>query len=663
MEHEKIIDNQYETLSLDDKQKMYKMYFSDKDDKEIDELKKQLQLLIFKQAPPTGEEFLNAKNGWLPPKVIDSIYPHVKEDLLNIIDGNENYFQICMYGGTRLGKTFMARLLIIYTIIFIHHLREPSLYYNLSPLTDLCLYFISWKFPKTRQLYLKPIFKILESSERFTQVMYQDKVAVEQKKYGCKKIVYSKASSVGEITLASGLQLLLGNDDPNEILGADILQVYISEIAFFIEAAGASEDEIFRLYTDSCDRIEATVGNDYLTFIFLDSSANYADSLIENHIINKLQFDKDSYFKWRSRWEARPYKFPKWQKTGETFDVITGNGSIPASLVEIPSQLENVPPDLVDHVPIDVRKQYEQNLIKSIKDIGGKPTSNESKFIQSKIFIDNIFDNTLLKNVLVNIKADAEEMSEGLILNQVIDLLMTKNIDGTYQFYRAPREHRYIGLDLSFALSGDATGIAMVHKEYSTEKKEIIYVTDFSFAILPKTKSINLDAIVQFIYELKYKCNVPIKSAFVDTFQSEMVKQNLDRKKIDVIKQSVDTFLEPYQFLLTLLANGLFKAGKNIYLKNNLFCLQTVKNDKGKEKIDHPKGVVIHDYDGNWTKSLVGTNAKDVSDAICQAVWGGKNDDGYIPFTNYERENERYASSDIIKADLIKEAIKKIMYY
>jgi hypothetical protein len=103
------IDSQYESLSFEDKRKIYDLYFSDKDDVEIDNLKKQLQLLIFKEPPPTGEEFLDPKNGWLPKSVIDDLYDHVKEDFLNIVDGKENYKHLCFYGGTRLGKTYFGR--------------------------------------------------------------------------------------------------------------------------------------------------------------------------------------------------------------------------------------------------------------------------------------------------------------------------------------------------------------------------------------------------------------------------------------------------------------------------------------------------------------------------------------------------------------------------
>ena len=85
-------------------------------------------------------------------------------------------------------------------------------------------------------------------SERFKMVKFQDQVREEQNRIGLDYIVYSKASKVGEITLDSGLNLILSNDDPMGLLGADILQMYVTEISFFIRKAGATEEKIYQLY-------------------------------------------------------------------------------------------------------------------------------------------------------------------------------------------------------------------------------------------------------------------------------------------------------------------------------------------------------------------------------------------------------------------------------
>jgi hypothetical protein len=680
IELQDFIDKNYNELSIEKRQILYDAF---KNPETRKELEGSLSSIIFKKRPPTGEEFLDPINQWLPLNVVSSIYPHIREDFLKIIDGKKDYFQLCFYGATRIGKTFLARLLIMYTVVFIHHLREPALYYGLSPLTDLCIYFISFKFEKTRQLYLQPLYKILEKSKRFVKVKIRDQVAREQAKYGCEKIVYSESALVGEITLASGLQFLLGNDSPNEIIGADIIQAYISEIAFFIEEAGATEEKIFQLYTDALDRIKATVGADYLTHVFLDSSANYADSLIENYIIKTLQFEDDVYFKWRSRWEAVPQKFKKWfhsqeelkaqkipeeqldellYKQGKMFKVITGNADIPAKFVTSEQDIVGIPKDLIAYIPIDVKKEFSRGanaLVKSIKDIAGKPTSNESKFIQSQSIIDGLFSCTYLRNIEGGLVANAADSPQQLLYNKVEKLLFTKyNINSTV-LYRAPREPRIIALDSAHSVKGDLYGFCMGHGEWSRLLETTMVIIDLCFPVLPGDDGINLAALEAFVIDLKTIGDVPITRVNMDTFQSQQTKQNLKRVNIDAQILSVDTSLNPYMSLLTMLLSGTIKAGKNIFLKNNLTSLERIRKENGKEMIDHKKGVTYNSYSGDWENSKAGINAKDTSDPLASVAHTIISSD-IIPTTIFEDENRRFTKEPEFQKILLQNAFKYI---
>lgn len=658
-----IINKEYEKLSLEDRQIIHNLYHMEESERSSNY--DTLHNLVFRITPPTPEQFLDPEYGWLPTNVIASIYPEIKQDFIDIIKNSKTKDKICLYGSSRQGKTFNARLLIIYTMIFIHCLREPSLYYKLSPLTDLCIYLISFKFDKTRQLYLKPMYKILEKSERFVKVKFQDKVKEEQERIGYEKIVYSKATTVGEITLASGLQILLGNDNPNEIIGADIIQSYISEITYFIEEAGATEEQIFQLYSDALERMDATVGNEFLTWCFLDASANYADSLIEKYIIENLQYDKNTYFKWRARWDIRPYRFPVWWKRyqelekenlsrddidrqllreGLVFRVITGNGNIPVQKVITDKQLENVSASLVAYVPIDSEESFDRNLSKSVKDILGRPTSNENKFIQDTKLIEKIFNLDYLRNIEIMLIADSKSMPEKLLWNQIKDTFFVKNTTkkDKYIIYRAPLEPRYVGLDLAYSLTGDTIGFYLLHKEWCLKKECIIYITDFCFTIGTKDNSINLESPFSLITDLRMEAELPMYGVCCDSFQSQSAIQAMERHQIQAIKQSVDTSLNPYQYMLTCLANETFKAGRNIFLKNNLNSLKIIRKDNG-DKVDHEKGKTNNIYNGDWNKSTAGCYAKDLSDAGCQALWGAKNHE-YRPMTIFEDENQRFST-------------------
>lgn len=659
---QKIIDEEYNNLSVEERQELYALYI---DKNTTESYKKDLEKIIFYKKPPTPEEFLDPVNEWLTENIIVSTFDHVKENLKDILDPNNIKNMIVKYGSTRQGKTYEARLIILYVIIFMHHLREPAMYYGLSPLTRLCIYMISFKYSKTRQLYLEPMFEIMRQSPRFKQVLHSDQVRIQQENLGRDVVVWSKAKTTGEITLASGLQIQLGNKDPNNIIGSDILCCFVSEISFFCEEAGTTEEKIFELYSNAYSRIRNTVKQQYLAFIYLDSSANNSESTIEKHIINDLSKKEKTHYSWKALWEARPDLAPIWQETKETFIIITGSGNIPAQIVTHKNQLKDVPKELVLEVPIDFYDDFRLNLIKNIKDIAGRPTQSENKFIPDASYVDNIFNNNTLVNIEKEILADASLQPEKQLWDKIHSTFFYKNPKGRYSIKRAPKEVRYWGIDAAFAVKGDVYGVCCLHKEWSKEQQKIVHIIDFSTILIPGKKGISLDAVPHLILDTAIEGGLPTYAVFGDTKEAEAVKQFLDRNNITFIKQSVDRDVIPYQYFLTCMANETIKAGKNIFLSNNLKGLVLTRKGKdkqGAETIDHLKGTTNNQYLGDWEKSTCGTFAKDCSDAVCQALYGASNHT-YIPSTCYEDENSRFSVNDSDRISLLEDLISTKNFY
>ena len=651
----------YESLSLEERQVLYNLY-SDK--KQQTELKQKVENLIFYKKPPTPEEFLDPANGWVPKDTNDTMFPWIRKEFLRLLNSEDFRPITCQYGATRIGKTHLCLHIMLYIIVFIHHLREPALYYKLSSLTKLAIYLISFNYDKTNELYLSPLFKMMEVSPKFHGVKFQDQVLKKQRELGIDTIVYSKASISGEITLASGLQLQTGNDDALAFVGANILCAFVSEISFWLENAGATEERIFRLYTDLRSRIKATVGDQYLALLFLDTSANMKDSLIEKHILEELQYKDYVYFNWQNRWEANDKECKIWKKTKETFKVCTGAGNIPAKIINNPEEEKDIPSDLIVNVPIDFYDEFKTNLLKSIKDIIGRPTISENKFIQDIKLIDNLFNNQTLENVEGLLIADASSMPEELLWNQLKYKFFYKQTDtenDLWKIKRAPVEKRYIGLDNATSTKGDLMGICVLHKEWSVKKSCVVYVIDFCFGVAGFDSGINLEAPPYLALDLISKGEVCVQSMGADTFESKGQQQFLDRNNVKLIRQSVDTDVNPYQFFLTCLVNENIKAGKNIFLKNNLQALMRTKSKSGKERIDHNKVTTENKYNGDFEKSTCGIFAKDISDGVCQALWLAFQDSEYKPVTIYEEENKRFSKSEEDLDYVKNEAINKIM--
>ena len=143
---EQFIEQEYNNLPLEEKRELYNLYF---DSKTIQETKQRLEKILFYKKPPTVDEFLDPTNGWLSENVAAGTFDHIKQNLKEELDPVNITNLIVKYGSTRQGKSYEAVLIMLYIIIFMHHLREPAMYYGLSPLAKLCIYMISFKYDKT----------------------------------------------------------------------------------------------------------------------------------------------------------------------------------------------------------------------------------------------------------------------------------------------------------------------------------------------------------------------------------------------------------------------------------------------------------------------------------------------------------------------------------
>lgn len=610
---------------------------------------KDLEKLWFISPPPSPEEFLDWRNGWFNKDYAEGIYPFVKQTFIDILNRRKNYKNISLYGSTGIGKSTIAHLLIFYIIVYFHHMRNPKAY--LQVLANPAIYLLSFTVKKSVQLLMFPIYEMLKNSPRCMRVHSQKKVYDLQPEYGLSKIIWSSASDVGEITLFSGLQILLGSDALS-IIGSTVFTMFVSEIAFFIEQEGTTEEEIFQIYTDGAGRIESRFPNNpYLSFIYLDTSCNNADSLIENYVINELQHNEGTYFSWKTRWEALPFRAPQYQKTGKTFKVITGNSKYPPNLNPTQEEIEKTPPELVVDVPIDFYNSFKIDLIKSIKDIAGRPTSSDSKLISNGQLIERIFDNPVLVNKIDLLKVDALVPPKDYIWNEISHMFFSLFDGKRWIINRAVPETRYVGLDNASSADGDIAGLTMGHYEWSRTKNCKIFVCDFTLAIGPGEHGISIDAMRQFILDIYNYSGLNIAGVAFDTHQTKSMEQFLLRNEIKAYSQHLsERTTEPYDFLVEQIKNDQIKAGRNIFLKNNLLNLEkkTVKNKTTKGTtsytiIDHPIGSTINEYNGSWDKSQAGYYAKDVSDSLAQAVYlADKIDREAQPITIYEDENKKF---------------------
>jgi len=653
----------YDSLNLKQKEIVDKFFSQPENSEKYHDL---LHSMMWIHPCPTPEEFIDPKFGYLPIEMIDSLYPFIKDNFIKSMNTQNPYTYIVNYGSTRCGKSLLNQLYIVYSIIYINYMRFPHLYYGLNPLSNISIYLVSFKKDKTKELILSPLTNILYASKFFKNVKYED--GVREKGVTPEGIIhFSEACSIvttGGLTFPK--LLILCGSRVGDVIGSNIVSGVISEINHFKEMAHISDEDVLNIFTKLDGRISGTIlRNRFPCFLAIDSSSNCAESPIEKLVQVDLRNNKDCFYKYYRRWELLPEKFPKWANANklegenlnvfesktwkkswstenrplETFEVVVGDGSHPAFLIKEKKQKEGIPNNLIVKFPIDTYDELNRNLIESIKDIGGISSSNESKLVQDYRIIENIWDENL-DNIEGEIIAGAKILPDKLIWNQIYKKFFLDRGNGQFQILRAPREPRFIGIDTAVAIQGCIMGVDVVHPEIGHDG-EILAVNDFSLAIAPDATGINLDALNMFILDLMMLGHLSINVVAFDQFQSKQTQQNLERAGINCIQFSVDLSVEPYQYFVGILYNGLYKCGKNIYLKNNLDSLYRGTDLKGNEKVLKSKGTPVHKYNGNWELSTAGKYEKDVSDATCRAVYLMMHNKEVKPVTLYEEENRR----------------------
>jgi hypothetical protein len=405
----------------------------------------------------------------------------------------------------------------------------------------------------------------------------------------------------------------------NEIVSHNtIVSGVLSELAFFREA-GKPDSYIMRMYNNLKERVESRMKSNYFGRTIIDSSPNDIDSPIDNYCWYEAHKDPTNLVCKGGRWDWSPEDF---ENITEKFPVfIGGSGKVP----EVLESTDNIDPTEILWVPKDptIFQLFKNDTVNAIKNIAGIPQGATDRIFSDFSKIDRIFIPEM-KNLYTFIVANESDRPEDLIWNKVVNTFFI-NTEKGYKYYYKPYLPRVVSIDQS--ISGDITGIAMSHVEmYKTDLGvfEPIYILDFTIAIAPMGGRINLDAIKLFVCDLVLKGNIGIVKVTFDQFQSESsiqyIKRVLGEDKVE--KLSVDREMGPYLSLTQLVNQNRVRVGRNIFFKNNLKSLRITKRKKSDTtKIDHTIGDTGDLLgDNKWETSLIGFNAKDISDACCASV-------------------------------------------
>lgn len=567
----------------------------------------------YKIKPPTVDEYLTPR--WLG-AVGDQIYPHIKRVMNEFLNPVSDKRVLALCSAIGYGKSFLASLIALYSIVHLSYMREPKQFFDLNEASSIVIILLSFTKEKVAQILLQPFANILKASPMFEKTTREDRLDIKQKEIDRGHIAYTSAGRMGAFQFPQDLHIALSSDRAN-LLGLTILLGIASEISFWIKK-GISIEEIWGTFSDLRGRVESRFYSRHLSGVILDSSPlDLSISPIDKWLFEgEASADPEVMIVNETHWDVFPERYPIWNKTGETFPIFRGDAAKPPKIL-FDEEVEKFDREDIINVPIDKKLAFQGDLKKQIADYAAWPAGGLAKLIDDRAIIEDMFT-PQLNNMYSYVNAPSNKPPEHLIWNQIVGDFFIEVGEGRFEFYRAPSAIRTMHLDL--AETGDVCGAAMDHMEVNLSGENVV-VNDFVFSISPEKSSINLDAISEFVIDLKRIGRIRFHKVTADQWQSSSMIQRFKREGIDSAKLSVDRDLAPYRLVVSWMQNRRIKSGKNILLKNNFGSLIEITSDKGHTKVDHTKGNIVLEDGGDWETSFMGTHAKDVSDAFTGAAY------------------------------------------
>ncbi len=566
----------------------------------------------YRAKPPSPEDFITEK--YIGRSAVHT-YDRVKDAFVDFLDPSKPYRNAILYPHISWGKSYLSTLINLYVGTHLALMRNPYKFFGLNPATILTQLLVSYSLKKSSELLLEPMIAILESSPYFEKVHTRDGMVKKDKDFdrqeNVDRIFWTTAVPTSAIQMSNGANVKLASS-VHSLLGLTIVTGTMSELAFFREA-GKTDDYILRIFNDLKSRVESRMRGNYFGRTILDSSPNTLESPIDDYIVNHAHKDPTNYIVQGSRWKfALPGEFDM----TKMFPVHKGGKGQPPYIVEDDVSLErlmNDSPEKIIQVPLQLKQLFIDDIYKSLKDQTSIPNGSADNLIYDYAKIERIFQYPF-KNIYTHIKASIKDQPENLIWNQVKHQFF-KKVAGRHEFYYKPWLPRVFAVDQS--LVHDVSAIVVMHIEKERGIENSIYIVDMVIPIAPLGDRISLDAIKFFIEDLRNKGNMILSHGSFDQFQSEASIQYLQNHGFKIEKLSVDVSTDPYIHMLGLIETGRLFAGKNLHLKNNLKSIKFVRTKRSKKtKVDHDASrPVILEGTTNWGTSLIGSYAKDTSDA------------------------------------------------
>ena len=520
------------------------------------------------------------------PKYIGSIYgenrvyPYWRKRLKQIYPNPlySPYLEVCITGCIGAGKSTVSIIGLLYDLYRVTLLKDPHKKYKLIPTTPIVITLITATMDLAGAVLADQLIDVIGASPYFRS-----------------KLLPGKGDKIDEEMFPHHVGIAYGSRMRHS-LGKAVIGAIIDEANF----QNAVADQAVQNYNSIRRRMFSrfmTKGGEVPCRMWVVSSRNESTSFLESHIDAERSNPQVAIFE-PAIWEVQAHKGIY---SGKTFPVFTGSDVEQPKVLTSDSELDEYAGRII-HVPVEYRKDFENNLPGALQDLAGVATRNGV-------------------NLIYNVEAlDKSMCLDNCMTNDELQLSMTDN-DQISDYYKGnlPKAKYYVHLD--GGLKNDRFGFAM------SRVTENISVTTVSAIDGGQVSKISPAVETPLVFGIKARpgsevpfwkvrvflaylrsSGVNIAQITCDGYQSADMMQLLTKMGFNVKYASVDKTKDPYLKLSSNIILGLIKMPKSKILRIELMNLQNLP-----KKIDHPATVVV---DGEQV-----AGGKDIADAVAASSY------------------------------------------
>lgn len=519
---------------------------------------------LYRTPPVPMEVFLS--DPYFLGSTAHSLFPALKVDLAEMFSGG---YQTAILGGSLgAGKTTEGVVAILRMLYETSCLKDPHEAFGVS---------------KTDYLLFPCISATEDVAER--EILSRIRAVIDESTFFMEDFKPLRNTAGKGIEFPNKLLVPPGISTESGALGGNPIGAFIDESNFFQGKAGgaggsrAQKLNIEIIYEGIKRRIKQRfMMRGRLPGIIVISSSKTSTDSFTDKLIRKSSDDPSIFVRERSAYEVRDQK----QYSGDKFRVAIGNET---KMSRILGKDEPDPEGMnVIDVPEEFRKDFEDDLDKSIRDISGYSTVAVSPFISRR---EKIYEAIDKRSHPFNMEIWEQDFPGKIEWSK---LSRARN-DGAMEPILNPKAPRHIHLDLS--KNRDTTGFLVSHissyvqvQRLGKDQVEMAPEITLDFALkikAPTNGDIIYSEIRRLIYEFS-RHGFFIKLVTADQFQSVAVLQTLSSQGYNTKQISVDR-PGPYEILKTAFYENRVKMYNYPPLIKELRELQ--KNWKT-GKVDHP---------------------------------------------------------------------------